>query len=530
MRSAPTLRAKSLYLYTPGDILSEPDRLLYNTLQPLTLPSGATPTGATPSSIWDLIKPGEDDLKGVKSALKFLKFSADDITNYFNAIGSLVNVASGIVSIVGIVSSAKEILTQLGVLESAEAKVQKALQEIGVRLEQIYSYLARENRKGLFVEARTWRQDIEKARGAVSNANVSRSPINLNSLTERAADLDGSLTSMLDTGSGDIAFQRSVYGYKPWSGHWIDSAASPWLSLANGGQIQNYANEASELASSIWDPGHYVDVLVRALSDRLLLVATAEPLFRSTAYDRTQLGDLVTGLTKFIEKWKASMIVVDPTVGINPGGHVRNPIWTQSAPPGILLGAIDPVTGTAAWSIAWEGFAKKFTTNKTISLTPSSHPDYAEAIDPAQAIKDARDAQWSMLDFVIGVSGIPHLVQLRMHLQTAASVIIGSEVVKLPNARFDLLGSPWTATQPVMVDLGRLKKYASDPNKTYAATRNYQEIEKTFRFSMAKRTDVSLIQLGYRLTIGKKSIPLIDFNKIRDMTQGVTFPSTRAAH
>ena len=235
------------------------------------------------------------------------------------------------------------------------------------------------------------------------------------------------------------------------------SAASPWLSLANGVQI-NYANEASELASRIWDPGHYVDVLGRALSDRLLLVATAEPLFRSTGYNRTQLVDLVARLTNFIEKWKASMIVVDPTVGIDPGGHVRNPIWTQSAPPGILLGAIDPVTGTAAWSIAWEGFSLENLRLIRRYLSPSSHPDYAEAIDPAQAIKDALDAQWSMLDFVIGVSGIPHLVQLRMHLQTAASAIIGSEVVELPNARFDLLGLPWTATQPVIVDLGRLKK------------------------------------------------------------------------
>ena len=113
-----------------------------------------------------------------------------------------------------------------------------------------------------------------------------------------------------------------------------------------------------------------------------------------------------------------------------------------------------------------------------------------------------------------------------MHLQTAASAIIGSEVVELPNARFDLLGPPWTAAQPVVVDLGRLKKYASDPNKTYAATRNYQEIEKTFRFRMAKRTDVSLIQLGYRLTIGKKSIPLIDFSRSPVLGQGATaFPS-----
>src|SRR5262249_54257954 len=132
MRSAPTLRAKPLYLYTPGDILSEPDRLLYNTLQPLTLPSGASGTDTASSSIWDLIKPGENDLKGVKSVLKFFKFSPDDITNYFNAIGSLVNVASGIVSIVGIFNSAKEILTKLKVLESAEFNIQLALQKIGM--------------------------------------------------------------------------------------------------------------------------------------------------------------------------------------------------------------------------------------------------------------------------------------------------------------------------------------------------------------------------------------------------------------
>ena len=43
---------------------------------------------------------------------------------------------------------------------------------------------------------------------------------------------------------------------------------------------------------------------------------------------------------------------------------------------------------------------------------------------------------------------------------------------------------------------------------------------------MAKRTDVSLIQLGYRLTIGKKSIPLIDFSRSPFLGQGATeFPS-----
>jgi hypothetical protein len=82
------------------------------------------------------------------------------------------------------------------------------------------------------------------------------------------------------------------------------------------------------------------------------------------------------------------------------------------------------------------------------------------------------------------------------------------------------------ADEPEIVDLGRLKKYASNPDKTYQAERNYQETEKTFRFRMAKRTELSLIQLGYRLMVGNKTIPLVDFSRAPYLSEGATaFPS-----
>jgi hypothetical protein len=270
--------------------------------------------------------------------------------------------------------------------------------------------------------------------------------ITLNSLVERASALDGSLSSMLDPQSGYIAFQRSAYQYQPYAGHWIDYSTVPFMALTNGAPM-NYTAASAELASVIWDPGHYIDVLIRALADRLLVVATTEPLFRSTGYHRAQLRNLITGLTVFIEKWKASFLVVNPAAGINAGGHIRHPAYTRSAPPGILLGAVDPVTGLAAWMREWNGFAINFTTNTSV-FSPSTRPDFGVAIDPDKALKDAAELQWEMLDFVIAASGIPKLVQLRNSLQTAASMVIGSEIVELSDASFSWIETPWHGPQP----------------------------------------------------------------------------------
>jgi hypothetical protein len=516
----------------PGDLLLEADRALSPVfvqpigVAPLTIPTAGntTPPGATGGKIWDLVKPDQTDMKGLRSALTFLKLTPSDLENYFNAIGSLVNAVSGIVSIVGAISTAKDLLTKLGVFQSTEFNTQAALEQIGLRLQQVYSYLATADRKGLFVEARQWREDIAKARAAVAQASQSRSPDTLKSLVEKASDLDGSLSSMLDPQSGYITFQRLTYQYAPYAGHWIDYSAPPFMTLANGAPI-NYTAPSAELATVIWDPGHYIDVLIRTLADRLLIVATIEPLFRSTGYDRFQLHNLVTGLTAFIEKWKASILVVDPAAGINAGGHIRHPAYTKSAPHGILLGAVDPVTGVAAWIPEWTGLAIQYTTNTSV-FSPGTRPDYGVASDPTKALKDAAEMQWAMLDFVIGASGIPKLVQLRTSLLKAASRVIGSEVVELPDASFDWVETPWLSPQSEIVDLGRLQRYATDPNKTYSADRYFQEIEKTFRFRIARRTDVSLTQLGYKLRIADQVIKLVDFTRSPFDGQGVVaFPT-----
>jgi hypothetical protein len=62
------------------------------------------------------------------------------------------------------------------------------------------------------------------------------------------------------------------------------------------------------------------------------------------------------------------------------------------------------------------------------------------------------------------------------------------------------------------VGLGTLGKHANDPTKKYDADRYTQTTEKTFRFAMALRTDVSHIQLGYRIALGTHNIPLIEYS------------------
>ena len=87
----------------------------------------------------------------------------------------------------------------------------------------------------------------------------------------------------------------------------------------------------------------------------------------------------------------------------------------------------------------------------------------------------------------------------------------GSDFVLLPNPTFKLFEMVGPAPQVEEVKLPKLLGTLSG-NKTYIGQRYTQRLEKTFRFAMALRTDVSKVQLGYRMTVGDTNIPLIQFS------------------
>jgi hypothetical protein len=521
--------------YLPGDFLLETDRLATLSLRPM---SG----DAAPPKI-------EDELPAVKDILTSLKFSPAEITHLMAGVQSAVKTVGDIVSVVGAASSVVDIMKKLGVFGPQEDATQVALQQIGTRLNQIYNYLAEEEIKGLYVEAVQWRSAMSIARSALKDAQSSPTQAIIQTLVDRTEALDHALNLMLAPGNARIAFLRRVYNYtdiQTWP-HWIDAATPPFMTRADGEPI-NYADPAQELQGRIWDAGHYIDVLFSSLAERMLVTVTIEPAFRSTAYNRDAFKQLVQGLTAFIHAWRGAMLVASPVAGLSgawpkafgdsipaPGvGILQSPyrpqaryVGSQSAPPGIVVGAVDPVTGIAEWEPFWAGFEILGQVSLyDIGIVKEAWGggyDMTVAKDLPKALAAAIQRQAQCLDHVVAASGIGALVQLRAQLQLAASEVIGSEFVQLPNARFRLVqhgitvhGSPNFALQKgevESVDLGPLTPFAQDSERKYQGTRYFQESVKTFRFQMAQRTSRTRIQLGYRLRIGDTDIPLVPFSK-----------------
>ncbi|MEP7216009.1 MAG: hypothetical protein ABI782_07120 [Anaerolineaceae bacterium] len=519
--------------YFPGDPLLETDRLAALSVRPSGI--DAAPPG----------KP--DDLPALRDVLTFLKFTPEEIKNLMEAVQSTVKIVGGIVSVVGVATSVVELMNKLGVFGPKEDATQVALAQIGTRLNQIYNYLVESEIKGLHLQAVDWRSAQSGARNALKNAQLSPTPNILDALVERTAELDTALNKMLSPENASIAFLRRVYGYVPEQNHWIDAALPPFMSRTDGDPI-NLADTSRELQARIWDAGHYIDVLFSSLSERMLVTVTIEPAFRSTGFDREQLKLLVKELTVFIDSWRSAMLVASPAAGLNGGypmpfsisalpapgaGLLQSPyrpqahqLGSESAPPGIVLGAVDPVTGAAAWEPFYDGFE----TVGTVGLMDfglfkeawGGGYDYIKAKDPAKALAAATQRQAQYLDQVVVASGLGELVKLRAQLQSAALGVSGSEFVRLANAQFRLLkngiridGSPLYAIRKAgveSVDLGGLTPFAQDPGKKHKGTRYFQECEKTFRIRMALRTRRTRIQLGYRLRIGSTDIPLVPFS------------------
>ncbi len=476
------------------------------------------------SDILDFVKPEKDDFKGLSKALAFLKFTPDEQEVLFNVIGSTINIAAGIVSIVGAAGAAVDLMKKLGILGPDEDPVQTALKQIGQRVEQIYGYLANQDRRGLYNEALAWRVKGDDARNAVMNVKTSRSAANLEQLANRASDLNQALGQMLDIGKGRIAFLRSVYG----NGGWIPYAQTPYMKIA-GGEPINYRDPGQELQGEIWDPGHYLDVLVRSLEDRIAVAMTLEPAFRSTGYDREALQQIANGLMGFAHAWRGAILVADPVFALNVGGTLRSP--EMGAPPGVPIGAVDPVTGLSSFDPQWSGFTVEFKRTDVPWAAWGGVWDESRATDPAAALAAIKAAHAAAVDSVVRACGVEKMLRLSQRFRELASTPLGSDFVRLPDAVFhrplaDLVswgmanGNKIPPGTPVTVDLGRLRLFSPVPNRTYTGTRFVLSGWKEFSFRMPRRADQSGIRLGYVLYIGDAEIPLMSFATGADRTGG----------
>jgi hypothetical protein len=507
MKARRLSRTSPLARYAVGDILLAADRAASAGAVVLTVRGGGA-EDAPASSLLDVVKPKAEDYSALTKTLQALKLSPQDVADYHAAIGSVINLAAGAMWGVGAVLSVASFIG--GLLGKEEDAVAAKLEHISRRADQIYGYLAARERRGLHDEAAAWRADLAVARRAVQNARASRSPENLDTLKNLATLADRNLLLMLDPGKAEIAFLRAVYGYRPTGGiggHWVDGAVSPYMNLAAGGPI-NYGDPDQELQATIWDAGHYIDVLLSAISDRLLVAATLEPAYRTTGLGLGSIKDIADGLSAFLNRWRASFLVADPLAGLNEGGELLHP--ATDAPPGIVIGAVDPVSGVAACEVFWADFTLLSIYHG--SLRAKGKPDETRAKDPASARAAALDLQPRLLDGVVRASGIQKFVELRARLlEIVTRSTVGSDFVDLPNASFNRtsLTGPAAAAP---VDLGVIGQYSKNPGKLYATQRYEQGCEKTFRFAMPLRGEISLIQPGYRMELGRERIEVIPFS------------------
>ncbi|MFN7943034.1 MAG: hypothetical protein U0X73_15695 [Thermoanaerobaculia bacterium] len=512
----------ALSAWRPGDPMFESARLDIAELAPIQQFYGGQAGGDL--GVIEIVKPEKNDFKGLSKGLAFLKFTPAEQEVLFTAIGSTINMVAGIVSVVGAAGAAVSLLKSLGVLGSAEDPVQAALKKIGQRVEQIYGYLAAQERRGLYDRALAWRVDGDNARNAVMNAMTSRSAQNLEQLADRAAELNASILQMLDDGKGRIAFLRSAYG-NPW---WTAYAQTPYMKTASGAAI-NYRDPGQELQAEIWDPGHYLDVLVRSLDDRVAVAATLEPAFRSTGYDRAALRKIADDLMRFAQAWRGAILVADPVFALNAGGTMRSP--EMSAPPGVPIGAVDPVTGLSSLIPQWSGFSVEFKHTGVPWAAWGGVWDESRATDPAAALAAINPAHAAAVDSVVRACGVDKLVRLSERFRELASPPAGSDFVQLADARFrrplaDLVywgmnnGNTVPQGTPVTVDLGRLRLFSPTPDRTYTGARFGLRGRKEFSFRMPRRAEFSGIRLGYVLEIAGRKIPLMSFATAADRTGG----------
>jgi hypothetical protein len=469
-----------------------------------------TKSGKEPPKPFGPLTPDPDQYKWLTSGLEFLKFDGDTVKDLYDAIGSVINLVSGVVSVVGAVSSMVDLCKTLGIFKATKDPNTVRLEKIGEQIQAMYEYLERAATAGLYGETKPWRSDLSTSISYRDDAQISRSDNVMQDLRDRAAALDTSLDEMLV--SGDITFLRSTYGCQPYKAHWIDAAKSPFMTLNNGAPT-NLADPSRNLAGTIWDAGYFIDILTRGLGERIALATAVEPAFHSTGYHRDRMGQIAAMLADFIKQWTAAILVANPAAGLNNGGQLLDPLEgnpADGAPVGIAIGAADPITGVSNVQ-TFSGFEIRYKRTYFPGSAWGGVWDESRAVDLNAALDAANAAHYSLVQQVLAACGIDKLKALEQQYWMLAHAPMESEFVYFRDPVALIRTGP-TLVASRQVDLGDLKKYSPNPAKTYAAQEFTQQIGKRFSFNIAKRADTSQIQLGYRLVIGDQSINLCDYS------------------
>lgn len=484
--------------------------------------------------IFDSFIPSDDQFKALSKGIDFFKFDPDTAKSLFNAIGSAVNIAAGVVTVIGAYKSAIELLEKVGVLKAAaevDADVKAILANTQALIDLAGAQME-ENRRELVDD---WKSAIEAVASARADVAASRTFFVLRNLADRVAELDQALDKMLAFNTANIFFQRAAYQTKHVSYNWTEVTPSAHLDRRDHRDAQgivsatpDYKNPRAELRERIWDPGHYLPVLVKAIGERLAATAMLEPAFRSTGYNREALRQIERGLTGFVSSWERSLIVANPAAGIDADGFLYQPFYGD-APEGVLIGAVDPVVGYSNLK-TFPILPIKYEKSEFIfSASGEGVYDSSQALDPQGALRAAVAAHAQLVDQVIELSGIGNFRKIQKQLDKATRPPRTSDFATVEKISYGLPNIP--IGQEETIKLGRLARYAPNPDKIYPATRYVQGGNKQLQFFMPRRGEISGIQLGYalRFTDARNhavTVELIRFDAMASATAEATpFPT-----
>lgn len=463
--------------------------------------------------------------------LRGLKIPGDDVKT-FAKMFELAQSIMGVVSTVGAaLSTVKGLLELTGLLKTVDPFAEvKALFE--ARFQELKDFLQDEEQEQQIDLRSGWQVKVEDARVALGNLN-SRTEFTLSAATVALSALGGALSDMLDaaqldTGNGLeeylpargwITFAWGAYSYPPPvydlpPQHWVPYARPEFMALAASPRPVQYCNQNDNLKQRIWDPSFYLDVMMEGLSVYVALLTAIEPAFRATRYERDRIRLLSQKLAIFIATWRARLIrtKVDPFLPAAQSTDDKTHLWHPFGNPylpsyarGIPMGVIDPVSGMAAFEAVYN---EGFDFNDGIFS-----PDRRQVLNATSARMGTEAAIQSLLSAMPDVCGIKALEVTKAQFDALADYgLYGSMFTRfepMPMA----YGKPGSLTAagayllpalPVgdeQISLGEIGVRAGKPGKFYTAKRYVNTSSYPYRVSMARRMDVTKIQLGYRLRI-----------------------------
>ena len=492
---------------------------------------------------------------GFEKALNFLKFDRDTISKLGKLKEDLVKLVGAVSWVVGAVGTFIKIAELLGLMKQANDPVMAELRKIGVRVEQLYGNELRKAKQAQYEQVALWRQNAGNLRSELWDLAITRTDAKVLTVDQALGTYKQAIGLMLSNAYAEVPFIRATYQYYdtmyPHSGpepHWIDHARPfymrksagdpPWdvryafeYKPADDGSLFGYfggADEPAEIAydpelkETIWDPGYYLDVLIHFVTMWISGLSLLEPVFRSTGHRRPEIQALADELERFARTWRERILVTKIDGPIDPGttgylqgtGHIMTN-WTQPGlgASGIVLGAVDPVSGISAILPRFnEGFDVRWVQYGDI-FSQGTFPGIGNGLyvlaNHQQAVAAATSHAANLRQHVLDACGVKAIEDLAKQVRALAWPPTESETTRI--ASVDTRFGATAATGTAKVSLGLTAHFAGNKDDSYDAQRwRRSNVAKYFRLPMARRMDSSRLQLGYtlRLSLGNDELEL----------------------